>query len=97
MKFLDVRRFIRVSAFVLSLTVITVLPTFAQPNTNSSNTTRTDTTRTVERDNDTDWGWLGLLGLLGLAGLIPKKRTVEVQQHRDTGTNRPTSGTGTTN
>lgn len=28
----------------------------------------------VERDNDTDWGWLGLLGLIGLAGLTGRKR-----------------------
>ncbi len=95
MKFLDVRKTIRVSAFVLGLAVITVLPASAQTNATNNNN-RTDTTRVVERDNDTDWGWIGLLGLLGLAGLIPKKRTVEVQQHRDTGTNRPASGTGTT-
>ena len=24
---------------------------------------------TTNRDNDMDWGWLGLLGLLGLAGM----------------------------
>ena len=95
MKFLDVRRIIRVSAFVLGLAVITALSASAQPNANS-NANRTDTTRVVERDDDTDWGWLGLLGLLGLAGLIPKKRAVEVHEHRDTGTNRPASGTGTT-
>lgn len=94
MKFLDVKRIIRVSVFVLGLAVITALTASAQPNTNS-NTNRTDTTRVVERD-DTDWGWLGLLGLLGLAGLIPKKRAVEVHEHRDTGTNRPASGTGAT-
>ncbi len=89
MKFLDVRRIIRVTALVAGLAFITVLPTFAQSNT-SSNANRTDTTRVVERDNDTDWGWLGLLGLAGLAGLIPKKRRVEVQEHWDTGTNRTT-------
>ena len=97
MKFLEVKRIIRVSAFVLGLAVITVLPTSAQTNANGSanRIDRADTPRVVERDNDTDWGWLGLLGLLGLAGLIPKKRTVEVQEFRDTGTNRTTSGTGT--
>ena len=62
----------------------------SQPNNNNS---RTDTapTRTVERDNDTDWGWLGLLGLAGLAGLIPRKRTVEVDRDRDV--NRTTGST----
>lgn len=94
MKFLDVRKTIRVSALVLGLAVITVLPTFAQTNGNS-NVTRTETPRVVERGNDTDWGWIGLLGLLGLAGLLPKKRQVEVKEFRDTGTNRPASGTGT--
>jgi hypothetical protein len=34
----------------------------------------------VERENDFDWGWLGLLGLLGLAGLAGKKR----QEHTTT-------------
>ena len=40
--------------------------------------------RTVERDNDTDWGWLGLLGLLGLAGLMPKKHTHDRDRVVDT-------------
>ncbi len=99
-KFLNVRKTIRVSAFVLGLAVITVLPTSAQTNGNNNTNRvdrndRTDTTRVVERDNDTDWGWIGLLGLLGLAGLMPKKRQVEVKEFRDTDTNRPASGTGT--
>jgi MYXO-CTERM domain-containing protein len=87
MKGLNIKRIIGVSALVLSFAVMTALPTFAQPNSNNANTgrgERADTTRVVERDNDTDWGWLGLLGLLGLAGLIPKKRRVEVQEFRDT-------------
>lgn len=28
-----------------------------------------DATRNVTRDDDFDWGWLGLLGLIGLFGL----------------------------
>ncbi|MNW57162.1 hypothetical protein D3C74_349420 [compost metagenome] len=32
-------------------------------NTNSYNT------RTIDNDNRTDWGWLGLLGFAGLVGL----------------------------
>lgn len=31
-------------------------------------------TRPVERDDDTDWGWLGLLGLAGLFGLMKRDR-----------------------
>lgn len=95
MKFFSMRELLRVWAFVLALTFMTALPSFAQ-NTNNANSRgadRTETTRTVERDDDTDWGWLGLLGLLGLAGLIPKKRRVEVQEFRDT--NRPATGAGT--
>jgi hypothetical protein len=103
-KFLDVIRFIRYSIIVLLLLFMTACLIYAQPNGNGNaggrvdrgndNRTERTETRVVERDNDTDWGWIGLLGLLGLAGLIPKKRKVEVQEFRDT--NRPASGTGTT-
>jgi MYXO-CTERM domain-containing protein len=100
-KFLDVIRFIRYSVIVLLLVFMTACLVYAQPNANGNANGRVDRgndnrteTRVVERDNDTDWGWLGLLGLLGLAGLIPKKRKVEVQEFRDT--NQPTSNTGTT-
>lgn len=101
MNTLNVRRNIRILAFTLILGVMTISSIFAQTNTNSNNTNarsgdRADNTRVVERDDDTDWGWLGLLGLLGLAGLIPKKRKVEVQEFRDTGSNQPTSGTKNT-
>jgi MYXO-CTERM domain-containing protein len=30
-------------------------------------------TRDVDRDDDFDWGWLGLLGLLGLGGLAGRR------------------------
>ncbi|HEX9960839.1 MAG TPA: WGxxGxxG family protein [Pyrinomonadaceae bacterium] len=96
-KILGIVRIVRYSVIVLILVVMTAALIYAQPNTNGNaggrvdrgNDNRTET-RVVERDNDTDWGWLGLLGLLGLAGLIPKKRKVEVQEFRDT--NQPTAG-----
>ncbi len=92
MKLFDVKRIIKVSALVLGLAVITVLPISAQSGANS-NTTRTETTRTVERENSFPWG---LLGLLGLAGLIPQKRKkVEVHELRDTDVHRPASDTKT--
>ncbi|HEX8367068.1 MAG TPA: WGxxGxxG family protein [Pyrinomonadaceae bacterium] len=92
MKVLDMVRIIRYSVIVLILVAMTAFLVYAQPNTNGNangradrgNDNRTETTRVVERDNDFDWGWLGLLGLLGLAGLIPKRRKVEVQEFRDT-------------
>jgi hypothetical protein len=34
---------------------------------------RTTTARADDRDNDHDYGWIGLAGLLGLAGLMRKK------------------------
>ena len=37
----------------------------------------------VRRDDDIDWGWLGLIGLLGLGGLAGRRRDVVV------GTTRP--------
>ncbi len=33
-----------------------------------------DITTTVDRDDDHDYGWIGLLGLIGLAGLMGKKK-----------------------
>lgn len=36
-----------------------------------------------ERENDFEWGWLGLLGLLGLAGLAGKKRRTEHTVYAD--------------
>ena len=39
--------------------------------------------RRVERDDDNDWGWLGLLGLAGLLGLMPKRRVPVVRETRE--------------
>ncbi len=93
MKLFNFLRFARVGALVLSLSVLTAVSVSAQ--NNNVNTTRVDRTetRTVERNNDTDWGWLGLLGLLGLAGLLPKKRAVEVHDNRTVRDDRTTDRT----
>ncbi len=103
MKFLS---FAKVFAFAVFLTAATVLNAPAQANSGNNNSgndnTRAATTRTVERtttvrEDDTDWGWLGLLGLAGLAGLIPKKRAVEVHDNRTVREDRTTgTTTGTT-
>ncbi len=97
MKYENLQKIARSCVLVLGLAVMTVLPAAAQ--SSNANTRNDNTTRVVERDNDFDWGWLGLLGLLGLAGLLPKKRQVEVQQFRDNRTDQTGqtgSGTGTT-
>jgi MYXO-CTERM domain-containing protein len=94
MKHMELQKITRNGVFILGLALVTVFPVAAQPS-NANNTNRVETTtRTVERDNDTDWGWLGLLGLAGLAGLLPKKRHVEVRDNR---TDQTRSGTGTNN
>ena len=84
MKHFNIFKFARVGVLVFCLTVVAAVSVFAQGgNTNGTNTNRTET-RTVERDDDFDWGWLGLLGLAGLAGLLPKKRTVEIHSNQTT-------------
>jgi MYXO-CTERM domain-containing protein len=83
MKNFNLVKFAGVGALVLCFTFLAAVSFAQSGNTNGTNANRTET-RTVERDNDTDWGWLGLLGLAGLAGLLPKKRTVEIQSNQTT-------------
>ncbi|HVF58014.1 MAG TPA: WGxxGxxG family protein [Pyrinomonadaceae bacterium] len=50
----------------------------ASDNRNDNRVVRT------EKDEDRDWGWLGLLGLAGLLGLMPRKRVpVVVNETRE--------------
>ncbi|HEV7904892.1 MAG TPA: WGxxGxxG family protein [Pyrinomonadaceae bacterium] len=79
-------------AGLLSLTLLTVAaPLAAQTaNDNANRSTTGDVrddrreVRTTNRDDDKDWGWLGLLGLAGLLGLMPKKkREVHVRETHD--------------
>ena len=74
-------------------------PTYAQSNENNAAGANTNATTNREerrddrrderreyrgeRDNDHDWGWLGLLGLGGLLGLMPRKRVPVVHESRD--------------
>ncbi len=93
MKLFSFFKFARVGALGLSLVFLTAVSITAQnSNVNQTRVDRTET-RTVERDNDTDWGWIGLLGLLGLAGLLPKKRAVEVREDRTVRDDRTTDRT----
>ena len=49
----------------------------------------TTTTTSASRDNQTDWGWVGLLGLAGLAGLLRgKDRDAVVRPSSSTGPSR---------
>ena len=80
-------KFLRVG--LLSLTLLAVaVPAAAQSNdnTNRAADTKDDRreVRVANRDDDKDWGWLGLLGLAGLLGLMPKKkREVHVRETHD--------------
>ncbi len=84
---LDTMRKLRAWVFTLGLAMLSLTMTAsAQTNSNfnSANTTTAQPTRVVERDNDMDWGWLGLLGLAGLAGLLKKPQQVMVDRTSDT-------------
>jgi MYXO-CTERM domain-containing protein len=83
-------KFLRVGLLSLTLLAAAAMPMAAQTNDNANgNTTRAADTRddrrevrTADRDDDKDWGWLGLLGLAGLLGLMPrKKREVHVRDN----------------
>lgn len=80
----DLSKLLAAVALCLSLSSLGATPAAAQ-NTNNGNTSaareerrdddRRDTARTAaDREEDRDWGWLGLLGLAGLLGLMPRKR-----------------------
>jgi hypothetical protein len=87
---LDTMRKLRAGVFTLGLATLSLTMTASAQttsNSNSPNTNPVQTTRVVERDNDTNWGWLGLLGLVGLAGLLKKPKQVVVDRTSDT-TNR---------
>ena len=53
----------------------------AQTGSDPNRTTTSTPGRVADtRDDDTNWGWLGLLGLAGLAGLL--RRREEPVRHR---------------
>ncbi|MCA1589474.1 MAG: WGxxGxxG-CTERM domain-containing protein [Acidobacteria bacterium] len=79
---------VRAAMLASALMFGSVIPAPAQA---ANNTSGGYTGPSDRRDNDTDWGWLGLLGLAGLLGLIPKKRTADAD-HRGTDTGARTAG-----
>ncbi len=88
MKLYNVCKAVRTGIFTLSLAVLlSTMSAPAQTNSNFNSATNANaqpTTRVVQRDDDTDWGWLGLLGLAGLAGLLRKPKQVAVDRTPDT-------------
>jgi len=78
-------KMVRISVLLMALSVVIGVPVASAQNGNMSSGT-SQTTR-VDRDDDTNWGWIGLLGLLGLAGLMPKKRHVDVRDDNNRTTN----------
>lgn len=88
---------VRASALGFTLLAFAATPASAQSNNNNgpagvnNNTVtanreeRRDDRREYrgERDNDRDWGWVGLLGLGGLLGLMPRKRVPVVHETRE--------------
>lgn len=56
------------TALVAAL-LLAPVPAFAQTESTDVTTDTTTASTTADRNNDFDWGWLGLIGLAGLAGL----------------------------
>ena len=78
---------VRAGALAAALIFLPFAATTSAQNSNA-NGARAET-RVADRDDDTDWGWLGLLGLAGLLGLMPKKRHDVVVHDRDDRGGRP--------
>lgn len=74
MKRSDLPKFVGAGILALSLTMMPLsLPASAQNNSGESNAPTLDTTPFQEtKDDNNNWGWLGLLGLIGLANLFRK-------------------------
>ena len=62
--------------FMFALTIGLSVPVLADAQTEAADPRR-DTTA-ADRQDDFDWGWLGLIGLAGLFGLR-RRETVDVQ------------------
>lgn len=92
MRIYALHKVVRTGVFTLALAVLPLTISASAQNSSNSNSTNANyatntnaqTTRVVERDDDTDFGWLGLLGLAGLAGLLKKPQQVVVDRTSDT-------------
>ncbi|MFB2917839.1 MULTISPECIES: WGxxGxxG family protein [Aerosakkonema] len=86
MKPSNLSKLVGASVIALSLTILpSTLPAAAQNNTNVDRSgpviDRTPFQET--RDDNNNWGWLGLLGLIGLANLFRKEPERTVSRDRD--------------
>lgn len=81
-KEITLRRSSIVSTLVLAGVIASPALLYAQANPTSGST---DTTTVTDRDDDSNWGWLGLLGLAGLLGLKRSDR----EKMRDQVRSRP--------
>ena len=76
------------TALLASTLALVAIPATAQTSAGSppvDNSAGTRIAEPIQRDEGTDWGWLGLLGLSGLLGLLPKRRREE-EEYRTTNT-----------
>lgn len=87
MKASNLSKFAAASAIAVSLAIVpSTLPASAQTNNTTIDRTgpTVDTTPFQEtRDDNNNWGWLGLLGLIGLANLFRKDEPKTVYRDRD--------------
>lgn len=72
----NIRKSIIAGVFTLALSAVPFAVSASAQSSTNANTAAPSTRTSVSdnRDDSTDWGWLGLLGLAGLAGLLKKPR-----------------------
>lgn len=87
MKRSDLSKVVGAGVLSLSLAIVPLaLPASAQTSSPESNAPTMDTTPFQEtKDDNNNWGWLGLLGLIGLANLFRKPKEPVVYQDPNAG------------
>ncbi len=75
MKRFNLSKVVGASVLSLSLAILPLsLPASAQTSTESNQPTIDTTPFQETRDDNNNWGWLGLIGLIGLANLFRKPK-----------------------
>lgn len=80
MKRSNLSKFVGAGVLTLSIAILPLsLPASAQTGTQPNTTTEDTTSPTIDttpfqetKDDNNNWGWLGLIGLIGLANLFRK-------------------------